>query len=49
MTMDALMQAGYAIAAAGGFALGALAGRWMMAEMRAALGAIQMRLTALEQ
>ena len=35
--------------AVGGFAVGALAGRWMMAEMRTALSAVQMRLSALEQ
>jgi hypothetical protein len=48
MNIDLGMAAGYVIVAAGGFALGALAGRWMMGEMRNALGGIQMRLAALE-
>jgi hypothetical protein len=48
MNMDLGMAAGYVMVAAGGFALGALAGRWMMGEMRNALGGIQMRLAALE-
>jgi hypothetical protein len=48
MNMDLGMAAGYVMVAVGGFALGALAGRWMMGEMRNALGAIQMRLAALE-
>jgi hypothetical protein len=47
MNID-LGMAGYVMVAAGGFALGALAGRWMMGEMRNALGGIQMRLAALE-
>ena len=42
------MAASYVMVAAVGFALGALAGRWMMGEMRNALGAIQLRLAALE-
>jgi hypothetical protein len=48
MNIDLGMAAGYVMVAAGGFALGALAGRWMMGEMRNALGGIQMRLAALE-
>lgn len=48
MNMDLGMAAGYVMVAVGGFALGALAGRWMMGEMRNALDAIQMRLAALE-
>jgi hypothetical protein len=48
MNIDLGMAAGYVMVAVGGFALGALAGRWMMGEMRNALGAIQMRLAALE-
>jgi hypothetical protein len=48
MNIDLGMAAGYVMVAAGGFALGALAGRWMMGEMRNALGAIQLRLAALE-
>ena len=35
--------------AVGGFALGALVGRWMMTEMTTALSAVQSRLSALEQ
>jgi hypothetical protein len=48
MNIDLGMAAGYVMVAAGGFALGALAGRWMMGEMRNALGGIQIRLAALE-
>jgi hypothetical protein len=48
MNIDLGMAAGYVMVAVGGFALGALAGRWMMGEMRNALGAIQLRLAALE-
>ena len=49
MNLDPAMTTGYVIVAVGGFGLGALAGRWMMAEMRSALGAVQLRLSALEQ
>ena len=49
MNIDPGMAADYVMAAAGGFAIGALAGRRLMTEMRTALGAIQMRLSALEQ
>jgi hypothetical protein len=48
MNIDPGMAAGYVIVAVGGFALGALAGRWMMAEVTTALSAVQMRLSALE-
>jgi len=48
MNIDLGIAAGYVIVAVGGFALGALAGRWMMGEMRNALGGIQIRLAALE-
>ena len=49
MNMDPGIVSGYAIAATGGLALGALAGHWMMTEMRSAISAVQMRLSALEQ
>ena len=49
MNLDPAMTTGYVVVAVGGFGLGALAGRWMMAEMRSALGAVQLRLSALEQ
>jgi methyl-accepting chemotaxis protein len=49
MNIDPAMAAGYAIVAVGGFALGALTGRWMLTEMRTALGAVQTRLSELEQ
>jgi hypothetical protein len=49
MNMDAATVSGYAIAAAGGLALGVLAGRRMLTEMRSAISAVQMRLSALEQ
>jgi len=49
MNIDPGLAAGYVIVAVGGFALGALAGRWMMTEVSAALAAVQMRLSALEQ
>ena len=49
MNIDPAMTAGYVMVAVGGFAFGALAGRWMMAEMRTALSAVQVRLSSLEQ
>ena len=49
MNLDPAMTTGYVVVAVGGFGLGALAGRWMMAEMRSALSAVQLRLSALEQ
>jgi len=49
MNIDPEMAAGYLMVAAGGFAIGALAGRWMMAEMRTGMSAVQTRLSALEQ
>ena len=45
MNIDPEMAAGYVMVAVGGFAMGALAGRWMMTEMRAALSAVQLRLS----
>ena len=49
MNLDPAMTTGYVVVAVGGFGLGALAGRWMMAEMRSAFSAVQLRLSALEQ
>src|ERR1700684_2907693 len=49
MNLDPAMTTGYVVVAVGGFGVGALAGRWMMAEMRAALSAVQLRLSTLEQ
>src|SRR5260370_17642657 len=49
MNIDPGMAAGYVMVAVGGFALGALAGRWMMAEVTSALSGVQLRLSALEQ
>jgi hypothetical protein len=49
MNIDPQMAAGYAMVAAGGFAIGTLAGRWMMTEMRTAMSAVQTRLSTLEQ
>jgi methyl-accepting chemotaxis protein len=49
MNIDPQMTAGYAMVAAGGFAIGTLAGRWMMTEMRTAMSAVQTRLSTLEQ
>jgi hypothetical protein len=49
MNIDPGMAAGYVMIAVGGFALGALVGRWMMTEVSTALGAVQTRLSALEQ
>jgi hypothetical protein len=49
MNLDPAMAAGYVTVAVGGFAFGALVGRWMLAEMSTALGSVQLRLSALEQ
>jgi hypothetical protein len=49
MNIDPGMTAGYVMVATGGFAIGALAGRWMMTEMRTGMSAVQTRLSALEQ
>ena len=49
MNIDPEMAAGYVMVAVGGFAIGALAGRWMMTEMHTAMSAVQTRLSALEQ
>ena len=48
MNIDPQLAVDCAMAAAGGFALGALAGRRMAADMRSAISAVQVRLSALE-
>jgi hypothetical protein len=49
MNIDPAIAAGYVVVAVGGFAIGVFTGRWMLTEMRTALGAIEARLFALEQ
>jgi hypothetical protein len=49
MNIDPGMAAGYVMVAMGGFGIGALAGRWMLTEMRTGMSAVQTRLSALEQ
>ena len=41
MNIDPGMTAGYVLVAVGGLAVGALAGRWMMTEMRNAMSAVR--------
>ena len=41
MNIDPAIAAGYVVVAIGGFAIGAFTGRWMLTEMRTALGAMR--------